>query len=113
MDQEGRQGDVIIVKPNSTRLDAVVATQFRNELIDRITSNTDTLLIDLSDVEFIDSSGLGALVSGRKMLDASHRMALCSVNPRLENLFRVTRMDRVFEFYESCDQALQTMNRFV
>jgi anti-anti-sigma factor len=60
------------------------------------------LLIDMQNVNFIDSAGLGALVSiHTKMRLSGGRLCLCSLNDQAKGLFDISDMDRIFEVYEN------------
>ena len=65
------------------------------------------LIIDLGDVQFIDSSGLGALLSGYKNANLrSSAFALASLQPRVKSMFELTRLHRVFEIYPGLQEAM-------
>jgi anti-sigma B factor antagonist len=53
----------------------------------------------VSEVEFLDSSGLGAVVAARKLLGQGHHLALSGLQPAVEKVLRLTHMDRVFPIY--------------
>jgi len=64
-------------------------------------SNT-IVLVDLEKVDFIDSAGLMALVSGvRKAKQLKLRLCFCSVSPAHRIIFELTQLDRVFEIFEA------------
>jgi anti-sigma B factor antagonist len=57
-------------------------------------------IFDFSECEFIDSTGLGALVSiYKKCVEKGGTVKLKSLKPQVEKLFKLTRLDRVFEIY--------------
>lgn len=65
------------------------------------------LIIDLAQVRFIDSSGLGALLSGYKNAGLrSGSFVLAGLQPRVQSMFELTRLHRVFEIYASLQEAL-------
>ena len=63
------QGSVNVVLVDESRLDASIAESFKTYLFDQIDSGKTQLVVDLSQVRFMDSSGLGALVAGLKKTD--------------------------------------------
>ncbi len=65
---------VTVVRPDGERLDIAVASDFRNALLELIQNGRRNLVVNLKDVSFIDSSGLGALVSALKTLKANGRL---------------------------------------
>ncbi|ARV61288.1 sulfate transporter [Nostocales cyanobacterium HT-58-2] len=78
--------------------DGVKGHELRQEINDIATTEFDIVLIDLQDVKFIDSSGLGALVSVAKSVrNAGRKLYVCSINDQVKMLFELTKMDRIFE----------------
>ncbi len=64
-------------------------------------------VIDFSEVEFIDSPGLAALISGLELARASNaRLVLCSLCPSARLIFEITQLDRAFNIFESYDALL-------
>jgi anti-anti-sigma factor len=85
-------------------LDGIRANQLRQEIADILETGINTVLIDLKEVNFMDSSGLSALVSVLKMIrTAGGKLYLCSINEQLRMVFELTRMDRVFETFANQD----------
>lgn len=91
-----RQGPVPVVVPRMRRLDASVAPGFRQAVVQLIEGGDRRLVLDLAGVDFLDSSGLGAIVSILKALGAQGSMAVCGVRGGVLSLFKLTRMDKVF-----------------
>ena len=99
-----------IVKVLDARLDAKVASEFRQGLVDFIRKGHMFLVLDLSDVEFIDSSGLGALVSTLKTLGGQGDLVICSIQKPLLVLFELTRLDRVFRLFKDSEEAIEVLS---
>lgn len=67
---------------------------------DAITSGTSVLLVDCSQVSFMDSSGLGALVSINKMVhQAGSQLRICSLQGQARMLFEMTNLHHFFNIY--------------
>ncbi|MGD1910232.1 MAG: STAS domain-containing protein [Rivularia sp. (in: cyanobacteria)] len=67
-------------------------------------------LVDLKDISFMDSSGLGALVLAFKTLRAADtKLVLCSINEQVKILFELTGMDKVFEIFSNQDEFNQAV----
>ncbi|MEO0490982.1 MAG: STAS domain-containing protein [Cyanobacteria bacterium J06635_15] len=91
--------NVKVIEPSGI-LDSTKAADFRTQVEAALESGADTLLIDLKDITFVDSSGLGALVVALKAVKARDRqMYICSINEQLRMLFELTSMDRVFDMF--------------
>lgn len=79
-------------------LDASKAVQFRQQVKDLINEGTNLILIDLKKVNFMDSSGLGALVLALKMVrEKGGRLFLMSLNDQVQMLFELTNTGHLFE----------------
>ena len=105
------QQGTTIVRPTSERLDIEVAAEFRGMLLSLIDQGQRQLVVDLKDVTFIDSSGLGALVSALKTLkrgSGSGDVRLARVQPPVISLLEIIRLNRVFTSYPSVEQAVQS-----
>lgn len=97
--------DYTVARPDISRLDAVSAPALRSATADLANQGRFRVVLDLSGVEFVDSSGLGALIHMHKTLQTQGRLALCNVDPKVAKLFKVTRLDRVFAIGTSADDA--------
>jgi anti-sigma B factor antagonist len=98
-------GDLLVVHVCSPRFDASQAPQFKEEITSRMGGGHTRLVLDISLVDFIDSTGLGALVTCMKRL-GKDRMSIVGVKGAVSRLFALTRMDRVFALYPTMDTAL-------
>ncbi|MBV8041223.1 STAS domain-containing protein [Pluralibacter sp.] len=103
------ENGVEIVVPLVRRLDASVALTFKQQVLEVIGQNNNNVLLDFSHVDFIDSSCLGALVSILKSLNGKGELVLCSLNVNIHNLFKLTRMDRIFSIKDNRQDALQML----
>ena len=101
--------DITIVKPGSDRLTAVNAKAFKDDISDVINAGGTRLVVDLNEVGFIDSSGLGALVGVLKKIGYHGELVLSGLNEDVAQMFKVCRMDRVFTSYPSVDAAVQKL----
>jgi anti-sigma B factor antagonist len=105
-------GTTIIVLIPSGRLDIRTAWQFRLELQQCISKLSPHVVINLSQVSFVDSSGLTALVAGMRDADKNKgSFRICEVHPESRLVFEVTMMDSVFEIYDTEEEALETLPR--
>ncbi|MEL7099337.1 MAG: STAS domain-containing protein [Pseudomonadota bacterium] len=98
------EGMRIITVPDA-RIDAAVAIEFKDAMRGMIEDAPERLVLDLGHVNFIDSSGLGAIVASMKMLNGERSLALAAMTPTVAKVFKLTRMDTVFDIYETVDLA--------
>jgi anti-sigma B factor antagonist len=67
-----------------------------------------TMILDLSGVPYLDSSGLGCLVSAcTTCAKSGRRMALTGVNKRVLKVFEITKMEQIFLMFPTLDDALE------
>lgn len=89
--------DIKVFNPSGI-LNTVSGNQLRRDVGDIISSGINIVLIDLQNVEFIDSSGLGALVATMQTVKAAGgKLFVCSANEQVKMLFKLTKMERIFK----------------
>lgn len=94
----------------SGRVNAVTAPDLKAQLKRLAKGGHIQLVIDLTDVPFIDSSGLAALVSGFKAArEAGGTIKLAGLNEQTRTVLTLTMLDRVFELYPDAEAALDTL----
>ncbi|MEH2181724.1 STAS domain-containing protein [Nostoc sp.] len=86
-------------------LDGIRGNELRREVSSILTNGVEILLIDMKEVKFIDSSGLGALVSAMQMVRAANaKLFVCSISDQVRMLFELTKMDRIFQTFADQDE---------
>ncbi|MEM6479300.1 MAG: STAS domain-containing protein [Pseudomonadota bacterium] len=99
-------GSTRIVKVLDSRIDAAVAIQFKDAMRAETEGGPERIVLDLSDVSFIDSSGLGAVVAAKKLLNDAHVLELAGLTPVVAKVFKLTRMDTVFAIHSDVAAAV-------
>ena len=103
---ERREGQVAVVTPEG-RLDLASASEFKQTLNDAVAAGDRTLVVDLSKVPFVDSSGLGALISGMKATRlAGGDLRLAQVGEQARLILELTSLDKVMKLYPTVEEAL-------
>lgn len=98
---------VLFVKED--RLDANNSEELKVELRQLFELGKKDIIIDLKETLFIDSSGLGVLVSGYKNASILHgSLKLSSLQSQVKSMFELTRLHRVFDIFVTVDDALQS-----
>ena len=92
------ENNIIINIPKNFVVDEVATFRIKiNKLIEEGKKN---FIFNFSQCDFIDSTGLGALVSiYKKCAEKDGSVKLKSLKPEVEKLFKLTRLDKVFEIY--------------
>ena len=106
--QELRSG-ILVLRLLEPRLDSAKAPMLRDELLRRIEEGQSRIVLDLSATEFMDSSGLGALVAGLKRLGSRGGLTIVGAHGAVQRLFQLTRMDKVFALHPTIDAAVAAM----
>ncbi|MCM2562794.1 STAS domain-containing protein [Lutimaribacter sp. EGI FJ00015] len=101
-----RVGPLKVVDVPEKRIDAAAAIAFKDAMRDISDVSCSDLFLNLENVGFVDSSGLGAIVAAMKNLGPERRLHLVALSPAVEKVFRLTRMDSVFTLHDSIDAAL-------
>jgi anti-sigma B factor antagonist len=102
-----QRGDLMVVRAMDSRIDAAVAIQFKEHMRELVKTAPTRVMLDLSSVAFLDSSGLGAVVAVMKLLAPDRRLELSGLTPSVEKVFRLTRMDSVFTIHRTAPGALR------
>lgn len=88
-------------------LDLHSADELGDRLVEAVEDGASSVVVDLADVDFVDSQGLGALLRGTRRLGGeAGRFRLVVPTPRVRRIFEITALDRVFPLDESREQAL-------
>jgi anti-sigma B factor antagonist len=104
-----RHNNVIVIKPQLKRIDASVATEFKSQIIELIGKRDEKIVINLSDVDFIDSSGLGVLVLVLRKLGPDGKIRLCKVKDSVRSIFELTRLNEVFDIHKTVEGAVEAL----
>ena len=101
-----QNGAITHLRLEDARLDAAHAILFKETVRSIADAGADYILLDMGAVEFMDSSGLGALVSVMKYMGAEKKFEITGLTPMVEKVFKLTRMDEVFRVHNSVEDAL-------
>jgi anti-anti-sigma factor len=101
-----KNGVATILKIHERKLDATVSPELKGEFLVICKPKTKELIIDLSDVEFCDSSGLSALlIAERKMRENGGTVKLVGIQKKVLSLIKISHLDRAFQIYDTLAKA--------
>lgn len=101
------QRDGIAVVTVAGEVDASSVSQLRSHLDDLLAQGDHNFVIDLTDVAFMDSSGLATLVQLFKRVRIGEGdVRLCGLQPKVQRVFELIRLDRVFDSFPSRSEAV-------
>ncbi len=111
MDYENKTGrGVTTVTVQRQRLDAAAAPLFKAHMVDLIQKGGELFVLNLEQVDFMDSSGLASLMSSMKTLGGRGEMVVCCLGEKVRKLFAVTRLDRgVFRIFATEAEAVEAL----
>lgn len=89
-------GDKLIAGVKVKRLLAVDTEAFKERMAALFQGHAGPVVLDLGEVEFIDSSGLGAVVALFKMRQELGGLELARLQPNVQSLLKLTKLDKVF-----------------
>ena len=98
-------GEILVIRALGDRIDAAGAIQFKERMREIIQEPSARVVLDLSMVAFLDSSGLGAVVAVMKALGPLRRLELSGLTATVEKVFRLTRMDSVFIIHKTMPEG--------
>lgn len=104
-------GDVLVAAIRDPQIDAHTAPVLTQLLEAEIDKGRSRVVVDMSAVSFLDSSGLGALIRLLKHLPEDGSLALCSCRASILELLRLTRLDRILMAYPTCGEAIDSFPR--
>lgn len=98
-----------IIRIDSDNLDAGNVKTFKEQIASALDANG-TVLIDMSRLNFVDSSGLGALLSCLRIMNNKNgQLKLFAMAKPVQALFELVRMHRIFSIYNTRDEALAAL----
>lgn len=109
--EDKKENGVLLVRVLDDRLDANVALEFRDTMVSHIRAGEKLIVLNLAAVDFVDSSGLGAIVSSLKKLDENGDIVISCAKEGVERLFKLTRMNKVFRMYKTEKEAIEAFLR--
>lgn len=99
-------GDTICVMHIEGEVDVYTAPQLKQDIVEIAERGVKHLIINLSKVEYLDSTGLGVLIGGLKRLrEGEGNLVLVGPGMRILRIFEITGLDKIFDIYETEDEA--------
>ena len=103
------ENGIVILEPKGKIMGGPDATLLHDQLHDFIDKNMKKVIIDLSKVEWMNSTGLGILISGLTTLrNNGGELKLACVTEKIESLLTITKLITVFDSYDSVEEALKS-----
>lgn len=105
--------DVLIITPDVANLDAAHAAEFKEKAVQLITENEiNHVVLDMSQVEFIDSSGLGSFLSILRLLHGQGgELKLARVHRSIKTMFELVAMNKIFDIHDLIEDAIAAFDK--
>jgi anti-sigma B factor antagonist len=104
--ETSKQGGTSVIALRG-EIDVYTAPRLRQALIDLVEGGAKDIVVDMSRVDFLDSTGLGVLVGGLKRVKSNEgEMKLVVTQDRITKIFDITGLAKVFPMFGSLDEAL-------
>jgi anti-sigma B factor antagonist len=111
-------GKILVVNVNELKFTNIFASDFRDKMIELIDEENYNILINLEKVSYMDSSGLGAVISAFNHLtdtaainEVKSTIAICRLNKSVEFLFSMLRINGIIEIFDSKEIALEILSK--
>ncbi|MFN3307123.1 MAG: STAS domain-containing protein [Candidatus Kapaibacteriota bacterium] len=102
--------EITIVKINEKKITSENSANLKAKLLIEAQPDLRALIIDVSNVETIDSSGFGAfLLANRQLREHAIPTIIVGVNEKIKYLFEILNLNNVFDFYQNVDEALNSV----
>lgn len=103
------QNGVVILEPTGKIMGGPDASLLHDKLYEYIEKDKKKVVIDLSQVDWMNSTGLGILISGYTTLrNTNGELKLANVTDKIQSLLTITKLVTVFEAYDSVDEAINS-----
>ena len=100
-------GEILVIRAMQDRIDAAGAIPFKDKMRELTQIPVPRVVLDMSRVAFLDSSGLGAVVAVLKSLGPDRKLELSGLTATVQKVFRLTRMDSVFTIHDQVPDGLR------
>ncbi|MEY4579939.1 MAG: hypothetical protein RL701_4642 [Pseudomonadota bacterium] len=107
--EERDVGIVCVLSVLDARMDARSSVDLKGAVSTLLGKGRSKIVLDLSRVKFVDSSGLGAVVGALKLVGSNGDFVIAGINESVATLFRLTRMDKVFRVFPSAEDATRAL----
>jgi anti-anti-sigma factor len=106
---EDRKADAVVLAL-SGKLDATTAKNFEDKILGVINSGTQRLVVDLSQLEYVSSSGLRVfLLAAKRLQPTDGKMGLCGLQDHVRQVFDLAGFSSILSIYGSRDEAIKSV----
>ncbi|KUG27976.1 anti-sigma f factor antagonist (spoiiaa-2) [hydrocarbon metagenome] len=106
-----KKGNCVVVEVGTAEVNLTVSEDFKDAVLDHYAKlGAGDLLLDLNQVNFMDSKAIGAMVAVRKAVAArGGRMGICALHPHVRKVVGVVTLGTIFDIFETRQEAVSAM----
>jgi len=102
------ENGIAIFKLNESRFDTAIAGMVKAEFTITLSEDVNKLVVDMSEVEYCDSSGLSALLLAFRILQAEEgKILIASPQKSVRTLIEISQLDKILPIYDSVEEAIK------
>ncbi|HAF28819.1 MAG TPA: hypothetical protein DCG75_07200 [Bacteroidales bacterium] len=106
---ESKNGIEILTFDNVSKLNILIAQSLKEEVAQYLTKSNTKLILDLKGIEYVDSSGFGALLSIlRNAKNNNSQLKICNISSDVMELVKLLQLHNVFDICDSVDKCIDT-----
>ncbi len=106
------KNNTVIVKVLERRIDSTLTPDFKKNLLAHIVQDSSNIIVDLADIEYMDSSGLGALLFGKRQAERFlGNLVLINPGPKVQKLIEIARLSQTLMIFESEKKAISSFRK--
>ncbi len=111
MDTRTAESELPIIELEG-EVDVYTAPQLKQQMISLLESGANELVVDLTKVDYLDSTALGVLIGGlKRMRERDGNMVLVCPSPRIRRVFEITGLDKIFDMYNTIEEAQELLRK--
>ena len=100
--------NISIIRVQSERITHAEAPDMKTTFLKLLTEETTIFVLNLSKLNFMDSTGLGAMLFGLRQAEANDKeIIFCGLSDKIKSLVRIARLDSILEIYTTEDEAIK------
>ncbi|RMF58181.1 MAG: anti-sigma factor antagonist [Calditrichaeota bacterium] len=105
-----KKDELLIFTINTETINQANQGELKEAIVMEFSEDCEHLIVDLSNVREMDSSGLGVLLFGKRLAHSRNgEMFLVGVAPNIENMMKIAQLSRSFDFFDTVDEAISSL----
>lgn len=102
-----------LLTPEEEKIDSLKAPQLKTEFITLFQAGTKNLILDMSNVKYVDSSGLSSILVAKRLTDeAEGHFVIASLNDHVEKLIKISKLENVLNILPTKEEAVESVFLF-